>query len=73
VNQTREKGSGTMVTEKEQTPRDLYLASLRELTEEYGEDYAFLTAATTMVRAVHAPVWVASLNDWPIIIPSRRY
>jgi hypothetical protein len=27
-----------MATEKKQTPRDLYLASLRELMEEHGED-----------------------------------
>jgi hypothetical protein len=66
------EGSGTMATEKEQTPRDLYLASLRELMEEHGEEYALLTAATTMANLL-AMVSIAMyrLHSPPLFLPSE--
>jgi hypothetical protein len=61
-----------MTTEKEQTPRDLYLASLRELMEEHGEEYALLTAATTMANLL-AMVSIAMyrLHSPPLFLPSE--
>ena len=61
-----------MATEKKQTPRDLYLVSLRELVEEHGEEYALLTAATTMANLLAmASMAMYRLSSPPLFLPAE--
>ena len=61
-----------MAIEKEQTPCDLYLASLRELVQERGEDYALRTAATTMANLLAmASMAMYRLSSPPLFLPSE--
>lgn len=61
-----------MAPEKEQNPRDLYLASLRELVAEHGEEYALLTAATTMANLLAmASMAMYRLSSPPLFLPAE--
>lgn len=61
-----------MTMEKEQTPCNLYLASLRELMQEHGEDYTLLTAATTMANLLAmASMAMYRLSSPPLFLPSE--
>lgn len=61
-----------MANEKEQTPREIYLASLRELVEEHGEEYALLTAATTMANLLAmASMAMYRLSSPPLFLPAE--
>lgn len=58
--------------EKERTPCDLYLTSLRELIQEHGEDYALLTAATTIANLLAmASMAIYRLSSPPFFLPAE--
>lgn len=52
------------------TPRQLYLDGLKELASEHGNDYALLTAATTMANLLAmASMAMYRLSAPPLFLP----